>query len=72
MEDSDMTDILPDHSHCINCDDPIPVDEKFCSDLCKDEYESKAKKESRRMNYFYIAAIAIVIIISLAVYVLGG
>ena len=33
MEDSDMTDILPDHSHCINCDDPIPVDEKFCSDL---------------------------------------
>jgi predicted nucleic acid-binding Zn ribbon protein len=54
------------------CDDPVPVGEEFCSDKCKDEYRSKVKKEARRMNYFYIAAIAIVVLISLAVYILGG
>ena len=67
-----MTDILPDHTHCILCDEPIPVGEEYCSDKCKDEYTSKVKKEARRMNYFYIAAIAIVLLISLAVYFLGG
>jgi predicted nucleic acid-binding Zn ribbon protein len=67
-----MTDILPDHTHCILCDEPIPVGEEFCSDKCKDEYGSKVKKEARRMNYFYIGAIGIVIAISLVVYILGG
>ena len=67
-----MTDILPDHTHCTICDEPIPVGEEFCSDMCKDDYRSKVKKEARRMNYFYVAAITIVILISLAVYILGG
>jgi len=67
-----MTDILPDHTHCIMCDEPIPVGEEYCSDKCKDEYQSKVKKEARRMNYFYIAAIAIVLLISLAFYFLSG
>jgi predicted nucleic acid-binding Zn ribbon protein len=67
-----MTDILPDHTHCIMCDEPIPVGEEYCSDKCKDEYQSKVKKEARRMNYFYIAAIAIVVLISLAFYFLSG
>ena len=71
MGDSTMTDILPDHSHCAMCDEPIPVGEEFCSDKCKDEHKSKVKKESIRMNFFYIAAIVIVVIISLAVYLLG-
>lgn len=67
-----MTDILPDHTHCILCDEPIPVGEDYCSDKCKDEYRSKIKKEARRMKYFYIAAIAIVLLISLTVYFLSG
>ena len=67
-----MTDILPDHSHCIMCDEPIPANEEFCSDKCKEEYRSQVKKEARRMNYFYIAAIAAVLLISLTVFFLGG
>ena len=67
-----MTDILPDHTHCIMCDDPIPVGEEFCSDKCKDEYRAKVKKETRRMNLFYVGAIAAVILISLMVLLLGG
>jgi predicted nucleic acid-binding Zn ribbon protein len=67
-----MTDILPDHTHCIMCDEPIPVGEEFCSDKCNEEYRSKVKKEARRMNYFYIGAIAIVLLISLALYFLSG
>jgi len=67
-----MTDLLPDHSHCTMCDEPIPVGEEFCSDKCRYEHSSKVKKEAMRMNLFYIAAIAIVLAISLAVYLLGG
>ena len=67
-----MTDILPDHTHCMMCDEPIPVGEEFCSDKCNEEYRSKVKKEARRMNYFYIGAIAIVLLISLALYFLSG
>jgi predicted nucleic acid-binding Zn ribbon protein len=67
-----MTDLLPDHTHCSMCDEPIPVGEEYCSDECKDEYNSTVKKEARRMNYFYAAAISIVLGISLAVYFLGG
>jgi predicted nucleic acid-binding Zn ribbon protein len=67
-----MTDILPDHSHCATCDDPIPVGEEYCSDKCKDEHDAKVKKESMRMNFFYIAAIAAVILIAVAVFFLGA
>ncbi len=67
-----MTDILPDHTHCIMCDEPIPVGEEFCSEKCKEEYHTKVKKEASRMNYFYIAAIAIVVLITAAIYFLGG
>ena len=67
-----MTDNLPDHSHCIMCDEPIPAKEEFCSDECKEKYRSKVKKEAGRMNYFYIAAIVVVLIISFTVYFLGG
>ena len=72
MKDSNMTDILPDHSHCRTCDEPTPVGEEFCSDQCKDEHQSKVKKESRRMNYFYIGAIVVVVVFALVVYLLGG
>jgi len=68
-----MTDnILPDHTHCVLCDEPIPVGEEFCSDKCRDEFQAKVTKEARRMNLFYVGAIAIVVIISLAVFFLGG
>ena len=67
-----MTDILPDHSHCAMCDDPIPVGDEYCSDKCKAEHEAKAKKESMRMNYFYIAAVAAAIIIAVAIYYFGA
>ena len=68
-----MTDnILPDHTHCVLCDEPIPVGEEFCSDKCRDEFQTKVKKEARRMNMFYVAAIAIVVLISLLVFFLGG
>jgi predicted nucleic acid-binding Zn ribbon protein len=54
---------LPPHSHCINCDEPIPEGEDFCSEECKKELMDKRKKNSRNMAFFYIgAAIAFMII----------
>ncbi|MBC7108057.1 MAG: DUF2116 family Zn-ribbon domain-containing protein [Methanomassiliicoccales archaeon] len=56
---------LPPHTHCLNCDDPIPEDQDFCSEKCKDSYQERIKKERRRMMYFYIVAIVAIIGIGL-------
>ncbi|MGB9881451.1 MAG: DUF2116 family Zn-ribbon domain-containing protein [Methanomassiliicoccales archaeon] len=56
---------LPPHTHCLNCEDPIPEDQDFCSEECKNSYHQRARKEKRRMMYFYIFAIIAVIGIGL-------
>ncbi|MCQ5375340.1 MAG: DUF2116 family Zn-ribbon domain-containing protein [Methanomassiliicoccales archaeon] len=56
---------LPPHTHCLNCDNPIPEDQDFCSEKCKDAYQERMKKERRRIMYFYVAAIIAIIGIGL-------
>ncbi|MCL2607001.1 MAG: DUF2116 family Zn-ribbon domain-containing protein [Methanomassiliicoccaceae archaeon] len=55
---------LPEHGHCVNCDDPISSKEYFCSDDCTNEYAADVKEAKRLDRRFYalmavsIAAIA--------------
>lgn len=60
-----MPERLPPHTHCINCDDPIPEGKKFCSEQCETKYKSKAKKESRRGIYFMILIGIIIVAVAL-------
>jgi predicted nucleic acid-binding Zn ribbon protein len=60
--------LLPPHDHCVVCDMPVDVGEKFCGDACKAADEVQKRKEKRN-NYLFLggmaAALVIVTIISL-------
>jgi len=61
---------LPEHSHCANCGDPVPVDQEYCSDACRQQKATAKKQSDRRMWLFYIIAIAAVVGVWLYTYVL--
>jgi predicted nucleic acid-binding Zn ribbon protein len=66
-----MEDILPDHDHCLICDDPIDKGQKFCSDLCKEEYEKDENMRKWRDRVFIIAIVVLLVSFSLASYFYG-
>jgi predicted nucleic acid-binding Zn ribbon protein len=63
--------LLP-HTHCLTCDAPIQETETYCSDACKADYDGKIKKSKRTMLYFYVAAAAVILGISVVTVILGG
>ncbi|MBN1110367.1 MAG: DUF2116 family Zn-ribbon domain-containing protein [Methanomassiliicoccales archaeon] len=59
--------LLPEHSHCLYCDDPIEPGEEYCSEECRRAAEGEANRERRRnMLLFGIAAAALVALTLLA------
>ena len=55
--------LLPEHSHCLHCDDPVDLGQEYCSDECKLAAESEARKErTRNMIFFGLAAIILIAI----------
>ena len=52
-----MAEKIPQHVHCNMCWKAIPVDEKFCSDECKQRYQAMRKK-GRILWYFMLVLIA--------------
>ena len=55
------------HKHCIQCGKAIPLDEKFCSEKCKMEYEAllKRKKMTLIINYLLMGFFIIILILML-------
>lgn len=59
---------LPEHSHCIYCEDPIPFGEEYCNDECRRNEELRQKAEKRKEYRFWgSAGVVIVIVIALGV-----
>ena len=59
--------LLPEHSHCQYCDDPVDPGEEYCSQECRQAAEGEAKRERRKnMLLFGIAAIALLALTLLA------
>lgn len=56
-----MTDLLPEHDHCLVCDDPVDLGQKFCSEKCADDFKVETKKEKLK-SYLFLVAIGIVVI----------
>ncbi|NLX47771.1 MAG: DUF2116 family Zn-ribbon domain-containing protein [Euryarchaeota archaeon] len=55
--------LLPEHSHCLHCDDPVDVGQEYCSDECRANAEKEARKErTRNMIFFGLAAIILIAI----------
>ncbi|QLH75170.1 MAG: DUF2116 family Zn-ribbon domain-containing protein [Methanomassiliicoccales archaeon] len=60
-----MAENLPPHDHCVMCDDPIEVGERFCSDRCRSEHEAMLRKERDRNIYFLIGVVGLMIALAL-------
>jgi predicted nucleic acid-binding Zn ribbon protein len=56
-----MTESIPPHAHCQICGKAIPVSETFCSEECKEKYNSMMKKR-KLMVYAMYALIAVIVI----------
>lgn len=60
--------LLPPHDHCLVCDAPVDVGEKYCGDACK-AADDVQKRKDKRNNYLFLggmaAALIVVMIISL-------
>ncbi len=65
-------DMLPPHDHCIVCDAPVDVGEKYCGDVCQDKQIALLRKEKRNYYLFIGAAAAAMIIIFIVSLVLKG
>ncbi|NLI74422.1 MAG: DUF2116 family Zn-ribbon domain-containing protein [Euryarchaeota archaeon] len=61
---------LPDHSHCMNCGDPVIFGKEFCSSQCQLEREGEKKRVRRRNLIFYIVAIVAILFVWLYSYIL--
>ena len=58
-----MPEQLSDHTHCAICDAAVPLDQKFCSQVCESEFNEAAKKSRRRNNLFIVVVIVLAIMI---------
>lgn len=58
--------LLPEHSHCKYCGDPIKEGLEYCNDECKNSFNAEAAAEKRK-DYKFYAIIAISLIAILAV-----
>ena len=61
-----MVEILPDHGHCLVCDDPIDEGQEFCSDRCKEKFSNDLKWEKRRNLFFMTMVIILLVAFSIA------
>ena len=60
-----MAEKIPQHVHCNMCWKAIPVNEKFCSDECKQKYHT-IRKRGRILWYFMLVLIIAFTVMMLA------
>jgi predicted nucleic acid-binding Zn ribbon protein len=65
LHEDEMPENLPDHEHCAQCDDAVPVGQRFCSPECEATFNKKQKKDRQRNIMFMVAAIAIFVALGL-------
>lgn len=53
---------MEQHKHCKICAKPIPLDEDFCSEKCREEYQDMVSKRKKRQYIFY-ALLAVLIVV---------
>lgn len=54
---------MEQHKHCKVCNKPIPLDEEFCSEKCRKEYEDLV--DSRKKRQYVLYALFIIFLIML-------
>ncbi len=55
--------LLPEHSHCLHCDDPVDLGQEYCSEECRVQALAEVRRERNRNYLFFgLAAIALLVI----------
>jgi len=54
-----MGEKLPQHKHCKVCRKAVLVDEDFCDDMCKLEFQTQMKK--KRNSYLLLLVFAVLL-----------
>jgi len=55
--------LLPEHSHCLHCDDPVDLGQEYCSEEYRVQALAEVRKERNRNYLFFgLAAIALLVI----------
>jgi len=49
-----MVERIPQHKHCTNCGKAVPVDESYCSDNCKEQWDAVMKKRVLYYRLFFV------------------
>lgn len=52
---------VPDHAHCTECRKVVPPGEKVCGPACKEERDSRHRKQRMWMIVFYGALVVAVL-----------
>ncbi len=66
-----MPERLPPHSHCVQCDNPIPEGETYCSEECRNAKSVVDNKSSRRNWIFIVVVVVILVALSVASLFIG-
>ncbi|MBS3817607.1 MAG: DUF2116 family Zn-ribbon domain-containing protein [Candidatus Thermoplasmatota archaeon] len=53
---------MEQHKHCKICAKPIPLDEDFCSEKCREEYQDMVS-ERKKKQYIFYALLAVLIVV---------
>ena len=57
--------ILPNHSHCRYCGNPIAYSEEFCDDDCRELFKAEESMERKKDILFYgMIALSLVAILA--------
>jgi len=51
------------HKHCKICNKPIPLEEEFCSEECREEYEDLVSSRKKRQYLLYGLFIVFMIVL---------
>ncbi len=58
--------LLPEHSHCKYCGNPIPYGMEYCDDDCKSLFDAQEAQDKKKDIIFYgaiaVSLIAIIIV----------
>jgi len=54
-----MAEALPQHDHCTECDEPIEVGNRYCSEECRLKHEAMLRKERNKNVIFLIIIVAL-------------
>ena len=58
-----MAEKIPQHTHCQICGKAIQADETYCSEECKQKYQTMMKKRKRYIYILYALMIFVIVVV---------